>query len=68
VLLERRKSLVWRILVLDQVKVLRSDCLADLRVELSKSLLLTLELKVLLLLSLVLLLVKLLLRGSKLSD
>jgi hypothetical protein len=48
--------------------VLRSDCLANLRVELSKSLLLTLKVKVLLLLSLVLLLVKLLLRSYKVSN
>jgi hypothetical protein len=48
--------------------VLCSNYLANFRVKLSKSLLLTLKVKVLLLLSLVLLLVKLLLRGSKVSN
>jgi hypothetical protein len=48
--------------------VLRSNRLANLRVELSKSLLLTLEVKVLPLPSLVLPLVKLLLRGRKVSN
>lgn len=53
-LLDYRRSLVWRVLVLDQIQVLCSNRLADLRVELSKSLLLTLKLEALALPSLVL--------------
>jgi hypothetical protein len=68
VLLEHYQSLIWRVLVLDQMKVLCSNRLADLRVKLGKSLLLTLELNILPLPSFVLPLIQLLLRGSKVSD
>jgi hypothetical protein len=67
VLLERRQSIVRCVLVLDQVKVLRGNRLAYLRVKLSQRFLLAPELEILALPSLVFPLEQLLLCRSEMG-